>query len=53
MDRSEAKKEIENLREEIARHDYLYYVLDQPEITDQDYDRQYRKLQDLEAQFPT
>ena len=33
------KKEIENLRREVRRHDILYFVEDQPEITDREYDR--------------
>ena len=52
MERSEAKKLIQDLREQINQHDYRYYVLAQPEITDQDYDRLYRQLADLEKQFP-
>jgi DNA ligase (NAD+) len=40
------------LREEIARHNYLYYVLDQPEISDAEYDRLFRELADLEAAYP-
>jgi len=52
LERSEAKKLIQDLREQINQHDYRYYVLAQPEITDQDYDRLYRQLADLEKQFP-
>lgn len=37
------------LRAEIERHNYLYYVLDAPEIPDAEYDRLFRELQDLEA----
>ncbi len=44
--------EIENLRRVIREHDYKYYVLDSPEITDQEYDGLFRKLQDLEQQYP-
>jgi DNA ligase (NAD+) len=40
------------LRAEIERHNHLYYVLDAPEIPDAEYDRQFRELQALEAQFP-
>ncbi|MFA6609801.1 MAG: NAD-dependent DNA ligase LigA, partial [Candidatus Omnitrophota bacterium] len=46
------KKEIESLREAIRRHDHLYYVLNSPEISDQEYDSLYRKLKDLEALHP-
>ncbi len=48
----EAKKEIERLREEIRYHDYRYYVLNDPVITDAEYDRLFRRLQELEEQFP-
>ncbi len=44
--------EIESLREEVRRHEYLYYVLDQPEITDAEYDQMLRRLQKLEEQHP-
>jgi len=40
------------LREEIIRHDYLYYVLDAPEVPDSEYDRLFRELQGLEAEYP-
>jgi DNA ligase (NAD+) len=36
----------------VRRHEHLYYVLDQPEIADAEYDRLERELRDLEAQFP-
>jgi DNA ligase (NAD+) len=44
--------EIEHLRREIQRHEYLYYVLDQPEISDAAYDQLVRRLQQLEAAHP-
>ncbi|MBL8218670.1 MAG: NAD-dependent DNA ligase LigA, partial [Bryobacterales bacterium] len=40
------------LREELRRHEHLYYVLDQPEITDLEYDAMMRELQDLETAHP-
>ncbi|HRD64595.1 MAG TPA: NAD-dependent DNA ligase LigA [Candidatus Competibacter sp.] len=40
------------LREQIGRHDYRYYVLDDPEIPDAEYDRLFRELQALEAEYP-
>ncbi len=40
------------LREEIARHDHAYYVLDAPTIPDAEYDRLFRELQALEAEHP-
>jgi len=52
MDKAEAKKKIEKLRELIHHHDYLYYVLDQPEISDAEYDKLFRQLVELEKQFP-
>lgn len=45
-------KEIEQLREELRQHEHLYYVLDQPAITDAEYDALMRKLQELESQHP-
>lgn len=49
-DRSAA--EIQSLRQEIRAHDYRYYVLNQPTVSDLDYDRLMRRLTDLETQFP-
>jgi DNA ligase (NAD+) len=46
------KKRIERLRSEIRRHDYLYYVLNQPEITDQQYDKLFAELKKLEDAHP-
>lgn len=43
---------IEGLRQAIRRHDYLYYALDAPEISDADYDALFRELQELEAAHP-
>ena len=39
---------IDQLREELHRHNYNYYVLNAPEITDQEFDKLMRELQDLE-----
>ena len=47
-----AEREIEELRDTLRHHEHLYYVLDQPEITDAEYDRLMRRLQELEAQHP-
>lgn len=52
MDRAQAKVRIDQLRAEIERHDYRYYVLDEPTVPDAEYDRLMRELQELEAQFP-
>src|SRR5260221_1284676 len=43
---------IEQLRKELRAHDYRYYVLAQPTIADEAYDKLMRELQDLEAQHP-
>ena len=47
-----AKAQIEKLRAEINRHNYLYYVLDSPEISDAEYDRLMRELKRLEEEYP-
>jgi DNA ligase (NAD+) len=49
---SDPTREVEQLREELRRHEHLYYVLDAPEISDAEYDALMRKLQELEAQHP-
>jgi len=43
---------IENLREQLRYHNQRYYVLDDPEIPDAEYDRLFRELQQLEQQYP-
>ena len=45
-------KQIEKLRSEIRRHDNLYYVLNSPEISDQQYDKLFSELKELEAKHP-
>ena len=45
-------RKIEKLRKEIHYHSYLYYVKDQPEITDYEFDKLYRELVDLEKEYP-
>jgi len=45
-------KEIEKLREEVRRHEDLYYVRDNPEISDAEYDQLLEKLQKLEQEHP-
>ncbi len=47
MDIQEFRKELQKLRKELTRHDYRYYILNNPIITDQQYDKMYRKWQDL------
>jgi DNA ligase (NAD+) len=46
------KDEIDLLRREIRHHDYMYYVLDTPEISDREYDDLFRKLECFENQYP-
>jgi DNA ligase (NAD+) len=48
----QAKKKIDRLRKQIEHHNYRYYVLNQPEISDFDYDRLYRVLEELERLYP-
>jgi DNA ligase (NAD+) len=45
------QKEIEKLVEEINYHNYRYHVLDSPVVSDEEYDRLYRKLKELEENF--
>ncbi|MCK4533483.1 NAD-dependent DNA ligase LigA [bacterium] len=47
-----AKKEIEDLREKIIKHGYHYFVLNQPEITDAEYDKLMCRLKELEISYP-
>jgi DNA ligase (NAD+) len=51
-ERKQAQKDIDRLREEIDHHNYRYYVLDDPLISDQEYDRLMRRLQELEGMYP-
>ncbi|MFP4641839.1 MAG: NAD-dependent DNA ligase LigA [Dehalococcoidia bacterium] len=48
----EVEKRIEHLREQINHHNYRYYALDSPEISDAEYDGLMRELQNLEAGHP-
>jgi len=52
MQKKEAVKKIDALRKEIRHHDYLYYVLNTPKISDIKYDKLMRKLKELEEKFP-
>ena len=52
MENNTIRQEIEKLREIIRQHDYRYYVLNQPTITDDEYDALMRKLQELEKNHP-
>ena len=52
MDLSSVKLYIENLRKDLNRHNYNYYVLDCPTIPDYDFDMLLQELTDLEEAFP-
>src|ERR1700679_2282169 len=45
-------KRIEELRADLRRHEHLYYVLDEPEISDAEYDKRMNELKKLEAMHP-
>jgi DNA ligase (NAD+) len=49
---SAVEKKIESLREKIRHHEYLYYVQDNPELTDAEFDKLMNELKKLEAQHP-
>lgn len=53
MDKSEAVRRIEELIKEVNYHNYRYYVLDKPEISDAHFDALYRELVKLEEAYPT
>lgn len=46
------REEIRQLRKELTEHNYRYYVLSRPTISDVEFDRKMRRLQDLEARYP-
>ena len=52
LERAQALDEAQKLRREIRHHEFLYYVLDAPEITDAEYDALMRRLQELERAYP-
>jgi len=52
MTREEARKRIEKLREELNRHNYYYYVLSKPLISDFEYDTLMHELIELEKRYP-
>ena len=52
MNRETAEKEIRKLRAEIAGHDHRYYALDDPSVSDREYDALMQRLKELEREFP-
>jgi len=52
MEAQAAREAVEQLRQQIHYHNYRYHILDDPEITDAEYDQRMRQLQELEQQFP-
>jgi DNA ligase (NAD+) len=52
LTQEEARDEVEALREGIEYHDFLYYVKNQPKISDAVYDKLFHRLQELERTFP-
>ncbi len=51
-EKAAALAEAEELRKKIRHNEYLYYVLDAPEITDAEYDRMMMRLREIEAEYP-
>ena len=45
-------KEVEKLREQIRKHEYRYYVLDAPSVSDAEFDRLMDRLKEIEAEHP-
>src|SRR5206468_6278264 len=50
--KADVREEVAHLRREIERHNHRYYVLDDPEISDAEYDALFRRLQALEEAHP-
>ncbi len=48
----DVEKKIQELREELQQHNYSYYVLDKPQISDYDFDMKLKELQELEEKYP-
>lgn len=53
MDENKAKQKIEELRVVIAQHEYAYYVMDEPTVSDAEYDALMRELIAWEAEYPS
>lgn len=52
MDKTAVRQEIEELRAEIEHHNHLYYIENQPELSDYDFDQLLKKLESLEKEYP-
>lgn len=52
MENTDVKTKIEELRSQLHKHNYNYYVLSQPVVSDFEFDKLMRELMDLEAQYP-
>ncbi|MEJ2627002.1 MAG: NAD-dependent DNA ligase LigA [bacterium] len=52
LNKKQAREQIDELREALEHHNYRYYVKNQPEISDEQYDILFRRLQDLEEAYP-
>lgn len=52
LSKKEAEQQIKDLREGIEYHNYLYYIKNQPKISDETYDKLFKRLQVLEEAFP-
>jgi len=52
MNKEQAQKRIDKLRQQILFHNYRYYALDDPVVSDAEYDRLMRELETLENDFP-
>ncbi|MGB5486452.1 MAG: NAD-dependent DNA ligase LigA, partial [Lysobacterales bacterium] len=52
MTQTQAQKRADELRRSIEHHNYSYYVLDDPEVPDAEYDRLMRELEDIESRYP-
>src|SRR6202045_4473503 len=49
----DVEKKIQALRDKIRHHEHLYYVLDNPEVSDAEFDKLMQRLQQLEGEHPT
>ncbi len=52
IEKQKAARRAEELKSQIDHHNYRYYILDEPEISDAEYDRLMRELESIEADFP-